>query len=137
MNEDQLIAKQINFCSKQSCKLSLNLINDVIDWLWNNWIWIVLSNNDGLFGYLMNVLWVHTIGRSCVMTCRSQNSWEGFPLSWKWVSGETPLDILEMSHLHYMFGMKHEWDGIYYVDKTWVDMKWKEELVWQTEGLST
>ena len=26
-----------------------------------------------------------------------------FPLSWKWVSGETPLDILEMSHLHCMF----------------------------------
>ena len=22
--------------------------------------------------------------------------------------GETPLDILEMSHLHYMFGKQHE-----------------------------
>ena len=35
---------------------------------------------------------------------QSQASWEGFPLSWKWVSGETPLDILKMSHLHCMFG---------------------------------
>ena len=50
----------------------------------------------------MNVLGVHTTGISCVMACRSQTSWEGFPLSWKGVSGETPLDILEMSHLHYM-----------------------------------
>ena len=34
--EDQLIAKQINFCSKQSFKFSLNLITNVIAWLWNN-----------------------------------------------------------------------------------------------------
>ena len=59
-----------------------------------------------------------------------------FSLILEWVSGETPLDILEMSHLHYMFGKKHEWDGIDYVDKTCVDMKCKKEL-WQTEGLST
>ena len=52
----------------------------------------------------MNVSGVHTAGRPCVMACRSQTSWEGFPLSWKWVSGETPLDILEMSHLYWMFG---------------------------------
>ena len=52
----------------------------------------------------MNVSWVHTAGRPCVMACRSQNSWEGFPLSQKWVSGETPLDILKMSHMHCMFG---------------------------------
>ena len=45
-NEDHLTAKQINFCSKQSCKFSLNLINNVIAWLWNNQIWIVLSDND-------------------------------------------------------------------------------------------
>ena len=71
------------------------------------------------------------------MACRSQTSWEGFSLSWKWVSGETPLDILEMSHLHYMFGKQHECDGIGYVGKTCVDTKCKEELGWQTEGLST
>ena len=50
----------------------------------------------------MNVSGVHIAGRSCVMTCKSQTSLEVFP--WKWVSGETPLDILEMSHLHCMFG---------------------------------
>ena len=60
-----------------------------------------------------------------------------FSLSWKWVSGETPLDILEMSHLHYMFGKQHEWDGIYYVSKTCVDMKCKKDLGWLTKGLST
>ena len=86
----------------------MNLINNVIAWLWNNQIWIVLSDNDGLFGYLMNVPGVRTARRSCVMDCKRQTSWEGFPLSWKWVSGETPLDILEMSHLHYMFGKQHE-----------------------------
>ena len=91
-------------------------------------IWIVLSDNDWLFGYLMNVPGVHTAGRSCVMAYKSQNSWEGFPLSWKWVLGENPLDLLEMSHLHYMFGKKHEWDGIDYVGKTCVDMKCKKEL---------
>ena len=100
-------------------------------------IWIVLLDNDWMFGYLMNVPGVHLAGRSCVMDCRSQTSWEGFPLSWKWVSGETPLDILEMSHLHYMFGKQHEWDGIDYVGKTCVDMKCKKELGWLTEGLST
>ena len=52
----------------------------------------------------MNVSGVHTAGRPCVMACRSQTSWEGFPLSWKWGSGETPLDILKMSHMHCMFG---------------------------------
>ena len=51
----------------------------------------------------MNVSGVHTVGRPCVMTCKSQAAWEGFPLSWKWGSGETPLDILKMSHLHCMF----------------------------------
>ena len=71
------------------------------------------------------------------MTCRRQTSWEGFPLSWKWVSGETPLDILEMSHLHYMFGKKHEWDGMDYVSKTCVNMKCEKELGWKTERLST
>ena len=86
-------------------------------------IWIVLSDNDWLFSYLMNVLGVHTTGRSGVMACRSQTSWEGFPLSWKWVSGETPWDILEMSHMHYMFGKQHEWDGMDYVGKTCVNMK--------------
>ena len=34
--EDHLIAKQINFYSKQGCKFSLNLITNVIAWLWNN-----------------------------------------------------------------------------------------------------
>ena len=100
-------------------------------------IWIVLSDNDWLFVYLMNVPGVHTAGRSCVMACRSQTSWEGFPLSWKWVSGETPLDILGMSHLHCMFGKQHEWDGINYVGKICVDMKCKKELRWLIEGLST
>ena len=52
----------------------------------------------------MNVSGVHIAGRSCVMTCKSQTSWEGFPLSWNGVSGVMPLDILEMSHLHCMFG---------------------------------
>ena len=52
----------------------------------------------------MNVSGVHIAGRSCVMTCKSQTSWEGFPLFWKGGSGETPLDILRMSHLHCMFG---------------------------------
>ena len=66
-----------------SCKFSLNLITNVIAWLWNNQIWIVLSDNDWLFGYLMNVPGVNTAGRSGVMVCRSQTSWEGFPLSWK------------------------------------------------------
>ena len=56
-------------------------------------IWILVSGNDWLFGYLMNVSGVHTAGRSYVMTCKSQTSREGFP--WKWVSGETPLDILK------------------------------------------
>ena len=50
----------------------------------------------------MNVPGVHIAGISCVMACGSQTSWGGFPLSWKWVSGETPLDILEISHLYYM-----------------------------------
>ena len=27
----------------------------------------------------------------------------GKVIPWKWVSGEMPLDILEMSHLHCMF----------------------------------
>ena len=44
--EDHLIAKQINFCSKQSAKFSLNLITIVIAWLWNNQIWIVSSDKD-------------------------------------------------------------------------------------------
>ena len=35
-NEDHLIAKKINFCSKQSCKFLLNLITNVIAWLLNN-----------------------------------------------------------------------------------------------------
>ena len=126
MIEDHLIAKQINFCSKQSYKFSLNLITNVISWLWNNQFWIVLLDNDWMFVYLMNVPGVHIAERPCVMADRSQTSWEGFPLSWKWVLGETPLDILEMSHLHYMFGKPHEWDGIDYVGKTCVDMKWKE-----------
>ena len=39
-----------------------------------------------------------------------------------------------MSHLHYMFGKQHERDGI---GKTCVDTKCKEELGWQTKGLST
>ena len=52
----------------------------------------------------MNVLGVHTTGRPCVMAYRIQTSGEGFPLSWKSVSGETPSDILKMSHLHCMFG---------------------------------
>ena len=69
----------------------------------------------------MNVPGVHTAGRSCVMTCRSQTSWEGSPLSWKWVSGETPLDILEMSHLHYMFGSNMSEMVWNYVGKTCVD----------------
>ena len=60
-----------------------------------------------------------------------------FSLILEWVSGETPLDILEMSHLHYMFGKQHEWDGIDDVSKTCVDTTWKEELGWKTEGLST
>ena len=34
--EDSLIAKQINFYSRQSCKFLLNLIVSAIDWLWNN-----------------------------------------------------------------------------------------------------
>ena len=45
-NEDHLIAKQINFCSGQSCKFILNLITNAITWLWNNQIWIVLLDND-------------------------------------------------------------------------------------------
>ena len=60
-----------------------------------------------------------------------------FSLILKWVSRETPLDILEMSHLHYMFGKQHERDGIDYVGKTCVDMKCKKELGWKTKGLST
>ena len=71
----------------------------------------------------MNVPGVHTAGRSCVRAYRSQTSWEGFPLSWNWVSGETPLDILGMSHLYFMFGKQHERDGIDYVGKTCVDTK--------------
>ena len=31
-----------------------------------------------------------------------------FSLILEWVSGETPMDILEMSHLHCMFGKQHE-----------------------------
>ena len=45
-NEDHLIAKQINFCSKQNCKFVLNLITNVISWLWSNQIWIILVNKD-------------------------------------------------------------------------------------------
>ena len=56
---------------------------------------------------------------------------------WKWLSGETPLDILEMSHLHCMFGKQHEWDGMGYVGKTCVNMKCEKELGWKIEGLST
>ena len=36
--EDCLIAKQINFCSGQSCKFLLDLIVSAIDWLRNNQI---------------------------------------------------------------------------------------------------
>ena len=36
--EDGLIAKKINFCSRQSCKFLLDLIISDIDWLWNNQI---------------------------------------------------------------------------------------------------
>ena len=68
----------------------------------------------------MNVPGVHIARRPCVMACMNQTSWGGFPLSWKWVSGETPLDILEMSHLHYMFGKQHEGDGIDYAGNTCV-----------------
>ena len=81
-------------------------------------IWIVLSGNDWLFGYLMNVPGVHIAERPCVMAWRSQTLWGGFPLSWKWVLSETPLEILKMSHLHYMFGKQHELDDIDYVGKT-------------------
>ena len=35
-NEDHLIAKQTNFCSRQNCKFLLNLITNVIAWLCNN-----------------------------------------------------------------------------------------------------
>ena len=35
-NEDHLIAKQVNFYSRPSCKFLLNLITNVIAWLWNN-----------------------------------------------------------------------------------------------------
>ena len=45
-NEDHLIAKQINFCSRESCKFTLNLITNAIAWLWNNQIWIALLYND-------------------------------------------------------------------------------------------
>ena len=34
--EAHLIAKQINFYSRQSCKFLLNLITNVIAWLWND-----------------------------------------------------------------------------------------------------
>ena len=34
--QDHLIAKQINFCSRHNCKFLLNLVTDVIAWLWNN-----------------------------------------------------------------------------------------------------
>ena len=44
--EDSLIAKKINFCSRQSCKFILNLITNAIAWLWNNQIWIILVDND-------------------------------------------------------------------------------------------
>ena len=48
-------------------------------WIWLL-IWIVLPDSDWLFGYLMNVSGIHTAGWPCVMACRSQTSWEGFPL---------------------------------------------------------
>ena len=85
----------------------------------------------------MNVPGVHITGIPCAMARRSQTLWGGFPLSWKWVSGETPLDILEMSHLHCMFGNQHEWDDIDYVSKTCVDMECERIWGWQTKGLST
>ena len=59
------------------------------------------------------------------MACKIQTSWEGFP--WKWVSGEMPLDILKMSHLHCMFGSNMSEMVWNYVGKTCVDMKRKQE----------
>ena len=57
------------------------------------WIWLPMSllgygtiNWDCIIRlwlivwYLMNVLGIHTAGRSCVMAYKSQTSWEGFPL---------------------------------------------------------
>ena len=35
-NDDHLIAKQTNFCSRQNCKFLLNLITNVIAWFCNN-----------------------------------------------------------------------------------------------------
>ena len=35
-NEGHLISKKINFYHRQSCKFLLNLITNVIAWLWNN-----------------------------------------------------------------------------------------------------
>ena len=71
-------------------------------------VWIVLVDTDRLFGYLMNVPGVHTTRIPYVMVCRSQTSLGGFSLSWKWVSGETPLDILAMSNMHCMIGEQYE-----------------------------
>ena len=49
-NEGHLIANKINFYRRQSCKFLLNWIINFIVWLWNNQIWIVLSDNDWRFG---------------------------------------------------------------------------------------
>ena len=85
----------------------------------------------------MNVPGVHIAGKTMSDGLKETNFMGGFPLSWKWVPGETPLDILEMSHLHYMFGKQHEWDGIDYFGKTCVNMKCEKDLGWKTKGLST
>ena len=85
----------------------MNLINNVIDWLWNNQF--------GMYYQIMLDCWLFdecargTHCRKIMCDGLQEPKFMGrFSLILEMGLGETPLDILEMSHLHCMFGKKHE-----------------------------
>ena len=113
----------------------MNLITNAIAWFWNNQF--------GLYYQIMidclAIWWMwqgYTLQEDHVWwPARAKLHGKVFP--WKWVSGETPLDILEMSHLHYMFGNNmSEMVWVMSVRHS-VNVKCKKESGWKTEGLLT
>ena len=102
LTRDPQLSQSIFVVERITNSYWIRLLMSLLGYAWS--IWIVVSGNDWMFGYLMNVSGVHTAGRPCVMACRSQTSWEGFPLSWKWGFGWNTIRHFEMSHLHCMFG---------------------------------
>ena len=103
--------KLVNFYSKQNCKFLMNLITNVIAWLWNNQLDCIIRQ--WLTVWLFDECARSTHCRKIMCDGLQEPNFMGrFSLILKWVSRETPLDILEMSHLQYMFGKQHEWDGM-------------------------